>query len=73
VEYYTTGFRQALQGANEIRRGFFGMNGRMGRGNGHTPVRQEEDEHELLEAQGYGLEPMARTGDATQRQRGLWG
>ena len=73
LSYYTSAAREALQGANEIRRGFFGMNGRSIRGNGHTAVRQEEDEHELLEAQGYGLEPMARTGDTPQRGRGLWG
>lgn len=74
IAYYTTAFTQALQGANDIRRGFFGMRGRPMRGQGHTPVRQEDDDdHELLEAQGFGLEPMAGGDEDRRRGRGLWG
>lgn len=76
LSYYTRGFRDALQGASEIRRGFFGMRGRpVGGQNGHAPLAQD-DEHELLDAQGFGLEPMAASGDearSPRRPRGLWG
>ncbi|TYJ56546.1 hypothetical protein B9479_002793 [Cryptococcus floricola] len=49
------------------------------RGQGHTAVPQDdEDEHELLDAQGFGLGPMAydageAPGAEHRRQRGLWG
>ena len=75
LAYYTTPLRQAAEGMNHIRRGFFGMHGRRlgGRGNGHTPLPQD-DEHELLDAQGFGLAPMAGEEDDQPRsRRGLWG
>ena len=69
MAYYTTTFAQAWSGVRDIQRGFHGMRGRPIRGGGHTPLPQ--DEHELLDAQGFGLEPMA--GDGERRGRGLWG
>ncbi|WRT67498.1 uncharacterized protein IL334_004470 [Kwoniella shivajii] len=88
LTYYTSAFSQAFAGARDIQRGFFGMHGRPIRGNGHTPLNQDDTDsgdHELLDAQGFGLGgPMASdhsaTGDypgANQRERrtgvGLWG
>jgi len=70
MDYYTSAFSQAWRGARDIRRGFLGMNGRPSRGQGHTPL--PTDEHELLDAQGFGLEPMAND-EAARRARGLWG
>jgi hypothetical protein len=71
--YYTSAFSQAFAGARDLQRGFFGMRGSpIGgeRGGGHAPL--PTDEHELLDAQGFGLEPMA--GDSGERRgRGLWG
>jgi hypothetical protein len=71
--YYTSAFSQAFAGARDLQRGFFGMRGRPvggGRGDGHAPI--PTDEHELLDAQGFGLEPMAGEG-GDRRGRGLWG
>ncbi|WWC60740.1 uncharacterized protein I303_103316 [Kwoniella dejecticola CBS 10117] len=74
LRYYTLAFSQAWDGARDLQRGFFGMHGRPlmgrgrggrgGRGNGHTPLNQDDGEegddgHELLDAQGFGLGPMA--------------
>ena len=70
VGYYSSAFSQALRGARGIQRGFLGMHGRPLRGQGHTPL--PTDEHELLDAQGFGLEPMASE-DSPRRTRGLWG
>ena len=76
--YYTAAFRDAWMGARDIHRGFLGMHGRRIRGGGHAPVPTEDENeggHELLDAQGYGLdEPMAGGGgDESRRSRGLWG
>jgi hypothetical protein len=73
---YTHVFRDWAAGARDIQRGFFGMRGR--RMNERTPGSGEDDEHELLDAQGFGLGPMARDGETTgqeaaRRGRGLWG
>ncbi|WWC69098.1 uncharacterized protein I206_103034 [Kwoniella pini CBS 10737] len=95
LRYYTAAFSQAWDGARDLQRGFFGMHGRPlngngrrnGRGNGHTPLNQDDGEegddgHELLDAQGFGLGPMALDtedypGINSQRDRrnngGLWG
>jgi hypothetical protein len=86
LRYYTQAFSQALAGARDIQRGFFGMNGRplgLGRGHGHARVPNDGDEHELLEVQGFGLGVMAGSGSGGQGQesggtagrtnRGLWG
>ncbi|WWC89671.1 uncharacterized protein L201_004596 [Kwoniella dendrophila CBS 6074] len=67
LSYYTSAFSQAWDGVRDLQRGFFGMHGRPlrrnQRGNGHTPLNQndldDDDEHELLDAQGFGLGPMA--------------
>ena len=71
VNYYTSVFAQTLRGARDIQRGFLGLNGRplRGHGQGHAPL--PADEHELLDAQGFGLGPMAN--DEGRRARGLWG
>ncbi|WVQ99067.1 hypothetical protein IAU59_006199 [Kwoniella sp. CBS 9459] len=85
--YYTSAFSQAFAGARDIQRGFFGMHGRPlggGRGNGHAhaPISQDEGEHELLDAQGFGLGPMANDGsnypgsavrEGQTHRAGLWG
>ncbi|WWD09755.1 hypothetical protein V865_007883 [Kwoniella europaea PYCC6329] len=91
IRYYTAPITQAWQGVRVLQRGFLGMNGRPlgGRNrNGHTPLNQDDpdgdlhDEHELLDAQGFGLGPMAhdnaaRGDDYPGRERrsngGLWG
>ncbi|WVR05494.1 hypothetical protein IAU60_002512 [Kwoniella sp. DSM 27419] len=80
LSYYTSAFSEAVAGARDLRRGFFGMHGRPMRGNGHAPVSQnDEGEHELLDAQGFGLAPMASSegddypGAARRSARGLWG
>lgn len=75
LAYYTAAFTQAINGARELQRGFFGMRGR---GDGETArgdtLFSNDDEQELLEAQGYGLEPMSTDGDASRSsRRGLWG
>ena len=79
LAYYTSTFRETMRGANEIRRGFFGMRGRPirrggggGGGHGHTPLPQD-DEHELFDAERFGLEPMASDEGTRTRSRGLWG
>ncbi|WWD16265.1 hypothetical protein CI109_100691 [Kwoniella shandongensis] len=81
LTYYTSAFREAFDGARHIQRGFFGMHGRPLRGGGHAPLSTEDDgEHELLDAQGFGLGPMATMtspgdgppGAEVRRQRGLW-
>lgn len=79
MAYYTQTFTQTWRGVNELRRGFFGMNGRPVRGNGHTPLPQNDEDVELFDAAGFGLEPMAQSGAGTDeagrrsRSRGLWG
>lgn len=76
LSYYTSAFRQHLRGMNEIRRGFFGMRGRPIRGNGHTPLPQDEEHSdELFDAESFGLEPMAGEpgAEGRRRGRGLWG
>ncbi|KAK4684484.1 hypothetical protein P7C73_g5694, partial [Tremellales sp. Uapishka_1] len=73
LEYYTSAFTQAFNGAREIQRGFFGMRGRPQRGDGHAPLSEDENEHELLDAQGFGLEPMATSESEPGSRRGLWG
>jgi hypothetical protein len=81
--YWTQPIMQALDGARDIRRGFFGMNGSR-RGVGHTQVPSDEGEeggHELLDVQGYGLGGAVSTpggqGEGSEshrgRARGLWG
>ncbi|RXK37206.1 metal homeostatis protein bsd2 [Tremella mesenterica] len=73
LSYYTAAFREAWDGARDLHRGFLGHYGRRGRGEGHAPVSQNDDgDHELLEAQGFGLEPMANE-EGRPRSRGLWG
>ncbi|KAK8869474.1 hypothetical protein IAR55_000038 [Kwoniella newhampshirensis] len=81
IIYYTSAFRDAFAGARHIQRGFFGMHGRTTRGGGHAPLSTEDEgEHELLDAQGFGFGPMATTfspgdgppGAEVRRQRGLW-
>lgn len=89
LSYWTSPFINAWQGARHIQEGFLGqhgsrLQGRRGlglwgglRGQGHTAVSQEDDEHELLDAQGFGLGPMAidvdeAPGAEGRRQRGLW-
>ncbi|CAK9783927.1 hypothetical protein CC85DRAFT_250104 [Cutaneotrichosporon oleaginosum] len=75
LSYYTAVFTQALNGAREMQQGFFGARGRR-LNRGDTLFGQDESERDLLEAQGYGLEPMARTrssDDDTGRRAGLWG
>jgi hypothetical protein len=77
LSYYTSAFTQAVNGARELQQGFFGARGRR-LNRGDTLFGQEdESERDLLEAQGYGLEPMAhtRSDDDTGRQNrgGLWG
>ncbi|WVW82686.1 hypothetical protein I302_104697 [Kwoniella bestiolae CBS 10118] len=89
IRYYTQPISQAWQGVRVLQRGFLGMNGRpLGRRNGHAPLSQDDggegDEHELLDAQGFGLGPMASdtpqgqgvAGEYPGRDRrggGLWG
>lgn len=64
--YYTRAFGEWVAGVREIQQGFFGMRGR--------PInRTEGDEHELLDAQGFGLGPMASPEEGQRRGRGLWG
>ncbi|KIR35489.1 metal homeostatis protein bsd2 [Cryptococcus deuterogattii MMRL2647] len=89
LSYWTSPFTNAWQGARHIQEGFLGQHGprsqgRRGwglwgglRGQGHTAVSQEDDEHELLDAQGFGLGPMAidvgeAPGAEVRRQRSLW-
>lgn len=71
LAYYTSAFHGAVAGANDIRRGFLGLHGPRG----HAPLSQDDNEHELLDAQGFGLGPMAdeAPGAASRRERGLWG
>ncbi|WVQ86179.1 hypothetical protein IAT38_008347 [Cryptococcus sp. DSM 104549] len=87
LAYVAEPFANFFEGARHIQRGFLGQHGgrfgRGGRGGGHTAVSQDEDdgegvaagEHELLDAQGFGLGPMAGEGpgEGYRRQRGLWG
>ena len=75
---YAGVFRDWAAGARDLQRGFFGMRGRRQDGEGRRVG--EEDEHELLDAQGFGLGPgpMATGGEtrgqeAARRGRGLWG
>jgi hypothetical protein len=70
LAYYTSAFNQAFEGARGIQRGFFGMNGRRQRGDGHAPLPQDEDV-ELFDADRFER-PMA-DGQSGGRQRGLWG
>lgn len=72
LAYYTSAMTEFLNGAREIREGFFGRRGRpINRGD--ALFTEDESEHELLEAQGY-MEPMASAGDSARRaSRGLWG
>ncbi|ORY30038.1 hypothetical protein BCR39DRAFT_445814, partial [Naematelia encephala] len=76
LRYYTAAFSQAFAGARDIQRGFFGMHGRPVRGSGHAPVPTEDggegEAHELFDASGYGLEPMASPPRDDGRTRGLW-
>lgn len=78
LSYYTSAFTQALNGARELQQGFFGARGRR-LARGDTLFGADESERDLLDAQGYGLEPMARTGaadgegEASRQSRGLWG
>ncbi|KAI9637781.1 putative metal ion transport-related protein [Dioszegia hungarica] len=53
--YYTNALRDWAAGLRDIQRGFYGMRGRP------VPTRDEGDgdEHELLDAQGFGLGPLA--------------
>ncbi|KAL7424135.1 hypothetical protein Q5752_001720 [Cryptotrichosporon argae] len=79
ARYYTAAFTQVLDGARDLRAGFFGHRGRRfgrpGRGAGHTPISQDDEgedgAHELLDAQGFGLGTMAD--EQPRRGRGLWG
>lgn len=75
LAYYTTVFNQYYQGAREIQRGFFGMNGRrLGggrRGEGHAPLPSDGDDVELFDADRFER-PMASNGGQSGR-RGLWG
>ncbi|EKD02284.1 metal ion transport-related protein [Trichosporon asahii var. asahii CBS 8904] len=71
LAYYTAAVTQALNGAREIQRGFFGMRGPRPPARGDTLFAGDDDEQDLLEAQGYGLEPMSQ--DSPSRRRGLWG
>jgi hypothetical protein len=73
LSYYTSAFNQAFEGARGIQRGFFGMNGRRTRGDGHAPLPQDEDV-ELFDADRFDR-PMINDGPASGdgRQRGLWG
>lgn len=65
LAYYTSAFRGALNGANEIRRGFFGHRG-----------ARNENEHELLDAQAFELTddgpPGATARESNRRAGGLW-
>ena len=72
--YYTSAFNQALEGARGIQRGFFGMNGRRTRGDGHAPLPQDEDDVELFDADRFNR-PMAddSANGRGDRPRGLWG
>lgn len=73
--YYTNAFRDWVAGLRDIQRGFYGMRGRpVGARSGDG----DGDEHELLEAQGFGLGTMSNTqageeGSSVRRPRGLWG
>lgn len=84
--YYTNALRDWAMGLRDIQRGFYGMRGRPVGGNqGGRDGNGEGDEHELLDAQGFGLGPMSRDdGDGSgggggvgesrrTRPRGLWG
>ncbi|KAL1405755.1 hypothetical protein Q8F55_007428 [Vanrija albida] len=72
MAYYTAAFTQALNGMRELQRGFLGEHGRRdGPERGDTLFNEDDAEAELLQAQGYGLEPMANNG--SQHGRGLWG
>lgn len=79
---YTRVFRDWAAGARDVQRGFFGMRGRRMNGTsasgGGGSGGGADDEHELLDAQGFGLGPMAsdsetRGQEAARRGRGLWG
>lgn len=70
--YYTSAFNQAFEGARGIQRGFFGMNGRRTRGDGHAPLPQDEDDVELFDADRFNR-PMADDSARGDRPRGLWG
>jgi hypothetical protein len=67
LAYYTSAFRGAVNGANEIRRGFFGHRG-----------ARSENEHELLDAQAFELTddrdgpPGATARESNRRAGGLW-
>lgn len=74
LAYYTSAFNQAFEGARGIQRGFFGMNGRRTRGDGHAPLPQDEDV-ELFDADRFNR-PMiddSGSGGRGDRPRGLWG
>lgn len=77
LSYYTAAFTQAFNGARELQQGFFGARGRR-LARGDTLFGQDEAEQDLLDANGYGLEPMAHnrtTEEESSRQSrgGLWG
>ncbi|TXT08886.1 hypothetical protein VHUM_03014 [Vanrija humicola] len=72
LAYYTAAFTQAMNGMRELQRGFLGERGRRdGPERGDTLFNEDDAEAELLQAQGYGLEPMAN--NAPSHGRGLWG
>ncbi|WOO83282.1 putative metal homeostasis protein bsd1 [Vanrija pseudolonga] len=72
MAYYTAAFTQAMNGMRELQRGFLGERGRRdGPERGDTLFNEDDAEAELLQAQGYGLEPMAN--NAPSHGRGLWG
>lgn len=70
--YYTSAFNQAFEGARGLQRGFFGMNGRRTRGDGHAPLPSDDDDVELFDADRFNR-PMADDSARGDRQRGLWG
>lgn len=72
LAYYTSAFNQAFEGARGIQRGFFGMNGRRSRGDGHAPLPQDEDV-ELFDADRFNRPMADDSATGADRQRGLWG
>lgn len=72
MAYYTSAFTQAFNGVRELQSGFFGQRGRPIE-RGETVFTNDDPEEQLLQAQGYGLQPMAH-GDppSPSRRRGLW-
>jgi hypothetical protein len=73
LAYYTSAFTQALNGARELQRGFFGMRGRreVSRGDTVFSADNDNDESELLAAQGYDVDHAVVDPDA-RRNRSLW-